>query len=189
MKQPEAARLFGVEPNTIKNWTNRFEGFFSSAARLPQVRKRVYNEDDLVILASIAALGDQNFTYDEIETELKKGFRADAPTHVPGYDKRVVPAAAVEQLVDASSIRNELAKVTEERDRLLALVEEMRDELDNQRHEHKTELDTKLDAKDAHYQARIDDLQLEVRQLLERVGRAEAQVELLRDILKKDADS
>lgn len=55
MKVQEVARVFGLDPKTIRNWTDSedFREFFSSSARGEGGLQRDYDDRDLIILNTI----------------------------------------------------------------------------------------------------------------------------------------
>ena len=131
----------------------------SDQARRVKSKQRAFTEDDLLILATIATLSTEGLNYENIRSRLEDGYRVEHPGAANfGVDTRMVPAAAVEQIIDATEIKTELAQVKAERDKLLEMIEREQSE--------KRDL-----------QSKIDLLQNEIRQLSERLGRAEGRLE------------
>lgn len=149
MKSGDLVKKFGVSDQTIRRWAGEFEDYLSEQTG----RHRVYTADDYIVMATINYLyNDEGLNTNGVRDKLKSGFRVDEDDIATiGYsDGRMVPAAAVEQLVDASEVRVALERMTAERDRLL-------DQLEQLQSDHKQEK-VKLESK-------IDELQQEVRDL------------------------
>lgn len=129
MKSGDLQKAFGVGVTTIKNWVDEFGEFLSDGARGVESRHRHFTQSDFIIMATIAELSQrQKYPYSVIRERLQQGYRVDNPTAATvGYeDGRLVPAAAVEQIVDAAELRVELEQIKADRDKLLSLLEEAR---------------------------------------------------------------
>jgi len=183
MKTPDLARYLGVSSNTIRNWTNEFKDYLSNAATNVNARQRIYNDRDVLVIGTIAQLSGAGSTYSEVHSKLSNGYRIESLENVAGgIDTRVIPAAAVEQMIDATEVRLELERVSAERDKLLDMVQGLQTQLQEEQERFKAELEAARNEKTEELTKR----QEQVETLLERVGRAEAQVELLKELLKKD---
>lgn len=160
MKTGDLTRLFGVSNTTIKNWIDRFPAFFSENAHAKNQRQRNFTEEDVLLLATIAQLSQQeHLTYEQVEDRLKSGYRVDNPGVANyGVDTRLIPAAAVEQLIDSSEIKIELERTKSELNRALELLTEER--------QRNTEKDK-----------RIEELQDKIQLLQRELGRAEGRLE------------
>jgi len=160
MKTGDLVRQFGVSSKTINRWVEEFEEYLSESARKVGTRQSVFNSDDFLVLATVHELSAGGLNFKGIHDRLAEGYRVDdTRASTVGYeDGRTVPAAAVEQLVDAAEIRAALERVTSERDKLLEMLETERDE---------------------HRRAREDlkELQTQVVQLQRELGRAEGRLE------------
>lgn len=161
MKSGDLQRAFGVGATTIKNWTEEFSAYLSSTAQGIENRHRRFDSDDFIVMATISELSQrQKLPYSMIHEKLKAGYRvSDVSAATVGYeDGRLVPAAAVEQIIDSAEIRVELEQVKAERDRLLL-------ELDRERQ------------RVAERDNRILEQQSKIEELLRALGRAEGRLE------------
>ncbi|MFP4320838.1 MAG: MerR family transcriptional regulator [Anaerolineales bacterium] len=159
MKTGDLARLFGVSITTIQNWINEFGDHLSDPAKKIGAKQRSFNEDDVLVLATVASLSADGLNYDTIRKRLADGERVEHPGVANyGVDTRMIPTAAVEQLIDATELKIELEQIKAERDKLLSMLERSEDE--------KTAL-----------RAKVDELQAEMANLRERLGRAEGRLE------------
>jgi len=174
MKIGETATLLGVSDNTVRNWVSEFEDFFSPNARKERGRQRTFTEADVLVLATIATLRNDALEFSEIQKRLNAGFRVEHPGVANfGVDTRMVPTAAVEQLIDATELRIELEQVRVERDKLLDMIEQLQFRLEKAETSHKAETTT--------LQKRIEDL-------IERAARAEMEAMMLREQLGKNKE-
>ena len=182
MKTGDIARRLGVSPKAIRDWISEFDAYFNESP----TKQRVYSEEDYIVLATIAKFSHQGYGYASIHEKLKDGERVDVSEDITyGIDTRMIPAASVEQMMDATEVRLQLERVTTERDRLVEMVEDLQHQVEQKLDSQKQEYETKLDRQRDDYERKQDSLQKEIRVLLERVGRAEAQAEMLKDLLKK----
>lgn len=161
MKTGEIASLLGVSDKTIRNWVERFENFLSAEAKRVGSRQSAFTEEDIVILATIKELSAEGLSYDAINERLVSGYRTENPgTASFAIDRRVVPAAAVEQIIDSTAIKIELEQVKSERDRLLTVVE-------------------KQQIQEKELREELNRLQDKIAELMLRLGKAEGRLEEL----------
>ena len=153
-KQQLSAKL-GVSHTAIYRWIDRFGDFFSEGAK---ASRREYTQADLDMLATIAKLSHDGLKYDAIEKRLLDGERVSFENTTFGTDSRMIPAAAVEQIIDSVEIKTELAQIKAERDKLIELVE-------------------KADAEKRDLQSKVDQLQSQIADLQNKLGRAEGRLE------------
>lgn len=174
MRSGDLAKLFGCSLTTIQNWCHEFDDYL-----IPSKSKhRVYTEADVLTLATVAKLSTDGLNYSAIRERLKEGYRVDNPSEANfGVDTRMIPAAAVEQIVDSTGLRVELEAVKNERDLLAASVNELKQELSRMRQNY--------DTKEAERNQKIDTLQEQIRQLERDLGRAETEARLLRERLEE----
>lgn len=128
MKTGDLGKLFGVDSKTITNWTKEFGEWLSDGAQGKAGRHRIFDQSDFVVMATIAELTQkQKLPYSAVHDKLAEGYRVEDPTaETVGYeDGRTVPAAVVEQIIDATEIKTQLSQVTAERDALQRQLEEM----------------------------------------------------------------
>jgi DNA-binding transcriptional MerR regulator len=173
MKSGDLARLFGVSSEAIRQWTEVFAEFLSDDAQAKNMRQRLYNETDVLVLATVARYSADGLSRAHIREKLAAGDRVEHPGIANyGVDTRMVPAAAVKQLVDATELRIELEQIKAERDKLIEM-------LDSER--------TQSRERDIQLRAEIKNLQDQVVQLQRELGRAEGRLEEI-DRLRKQKD-
>ena len=127
MKTGDIARLLGVSSTTIHNWIERFPDYFTGDSQGKRTKQRNYTDNDVLALATIAKLSADGHSLSEIGERLESGYRVDNPgVSNLGIDPRMIPAAAVEQMMDATEVRFELEHVRADRDRLVSLLESER---------------------------------------------------------------
>ena len=162
MKTGDLAKLFGVSDKTIRQWATEFSSFFSES----KTKIRTYTEEDIVILATIAKYSHRGESYTTIRDRLESGERVDKPSEVTyGADMRMVPAAAVEQMIDATEIRMQLERMTVERDKLLELLQDRDGVIKNK----------ELTIEQLY--AQVDQLRNELTKLNREIGRLEGRLE------------
>jgi DNA repair exonuclease SbcCD ATPase subunit len=169
MKTGDLQKAFGVGVTTIKNWVDEFGDFLSDGAKAESTRHRYFNESDYLVMATIAQLSQRDkLPYKVIHDRLKEGYRVeDTSAATIGYeDGRLVPAAMVEQVIDASEIKAELEAIRLDRDRLAEMLEKR---------------DQQLAEKDA----RISQLQDRIAELSERAGKAEGRLEQIEQLQRQ----
>lgn len=168
MKTGDLTRLFGVSNTTIKNWVDRFPDYFSDAAKAVNQRQRAFTESDILTLATIAQLSQQeHLAYEQIEDRLGAGYRVDDPGIANfGVDTRMVPAAAVEQMIDSTEIRMQLEQVKAERDKLVDMLSESQ-------------------GRELQLLEKNEQLQREIRELERKLGQAEGELNYRRQLDEK----
>ncbi|MBZ0294170.1 MAG: MerR family transcriptional regulator [Anaerolineae bacterium] len=87
-----ATRL-GVHSDTIRDWADLFEEFFSEGARRGAGIRRVFSLEDEVILNTVCELRKQNVEFEEIRARLTNGERIEA---LPVINEPVPPDSAIE---------------------------------------------------------------------------------------------
>lgn len=123
MKTGDLAKLFGVSNTAIQNWTSHYADILSDK----RGKHRYYNEKDVLILATVAKLSADGFSHEKIREKIDAGELVESPTEANfGVDTRMIPAAAVEQIVDSTELKVELEQIKYERDRLLDTVQELK---------------------------------------------------------------
>lgn len=167
MRTGDLQSLFGVSSTTIVKWIKVFEAYLSEGARKTDSKQRSFTEEDVIVLGSIAKLSAEGLGYDAIHAKLEEGFRVERPEVTNwGVDRRMVPAAALEQVIDSTDMRVELEQVKSERDKLAELLGQSNDQLRELREKY-------------------DQLQEEIKTLQRQLGLAEGELNLRRDQEKK----
>lgn len=170
MKTGDLAKKFGVSTETIRRWTREFESFFSDQ----DGRFRNFTAEDYKVVATIHSLLNDGHNLKYVEQQLGTGFRVDdAYVGTLGYDDgRQVPAAAVEQIVDASKIRAELEVIKMEKEKLQERLDDREQELRNLRVQldrEKRELLAKRDAEFDEWKSERQILQEQINRLNEEI--------------------
>lgn len=75
MKTGKVAKIFGVDPNTITDWTNRYGEFFSFDAQGRDRTQRDYHPEDLIVINTIKNLRSRNTDWENIAARLAAGDR------------------------------------------------------------------------------------------------------------------
>jgi len=75
----DVAQRFGVSPDTVRIWTTQFSAYLSPTASPEKGRQRNFTEEDMEILALIAAMKGQGSKFDEIAASLSAGSRGTVP--------------------------------------------------------------------------------------------------------------
>lgn len=181
MKIGLIAQNLGISTNTIINWVKRYPNFFSGAAKSTNAKQRMFTDEDVLVLRTINHLRNEGVNLDAIEEELADGYRVeDSQAGIGGVQTRLVPAAAVESIVDASQLRSQLDNVTQERDRLLELLEEAREqekELRSKLEAQQQDAQQKIEKLREDAQQKIDSLQSQLLDLYMRLGLAEGRLQ------------
>lgn len=178
MRTGELEHLFGVSSTTIRQWINRFGAYMSEGALKTATKQRTFTEEDVIVLGTIAKLSAEGLNYDSIQSRLEEGFRVDRPEVTNwGVDRRMVPAATVEHVLDSSQIRIELEQVRADRDKLADLLAEASAQLEAIRQ--------KYDAAQLGHAQEVKTLQEQIAALQRQLGQAEGELHLRRDQEKK----
>ena len=181
MKTGEAAKILGVDRNTIYNWTQNpdLSRFFSPGARMEDgTTQRILTESDLLILNSIRAKRSEGIVeWDEIARILDDGYRArEFPQNAISADPRTVSVPQAEQSAMALG-------TLRERDTALARIDELNEEVEELKaltqrlQQEKEEAVQRLQEEKA---ALHESLLREIADLNKQIGRLEGRLEALR---------
>ena len=133
MKRGKIAKMLGVDPNTITDWTNRdqFKRYFSLEARgLTDQRQRSFNDSDILVLNTIRSGRNVNKSWDEIAKELANG---DRDTDLP-------PAALTVDTIAPIAQYGKIQAYEARIDWLEERVMQLEDQLERKEQEHRDEL-------------------------------------------------
>jgi DNA-binding transcriptional MerR regulator len=78
MKTGKVAKLFGIDNNTVVDWTNRFSEFFTLEALGETHSQREYQPEDLIIINTVRAARKDNTSWEQIRADLEIGERETA---------------------------------------------------------------------------------------------------------------
>jgi DNA-binding transcriptional MerR regulator len=74
-KVGEVARRFGVNPQTIRQWSEQFAPYLSESANPKRGNTRHFTMDDLQVFALVAYMRGRDATFEDIRTALQSGQR------------------------------------------------------------------------------------------------------------------
>jgi DNA-binding transcriptional MerR regulator len=121
MKTGKVAKLFGIDNNTVVDWTTRYSEFFTREALGENRSQREYQPEDLIIINTIRAARKDNTPWEEIRANLVIGERE---TALPPEVMTMQGDSALVLYTQLRTTQLELRNAQEEIDRLRsALVE------------------------------------------------------------------
>jgi DNA-binding transcriptional MerR regulator len=147
-------KLFGVSPQTVRNWSEEYSRYLSPLAAPGRGRNRTFSEDDFRVFALVAAMKRDGATNDDIHASLASGQRGDLPP---------LPPVDMQMMVMADHTRA-IVTLQTERDTALAELQKARDEI-QQLHGKNDLLTGQLDSA----QEKIDKLNRKIWQLESRL--------------------
>jgi DNA-binding transcriptional MerR regulator len=110
----ELSTRFGLHPDTIRDWTDQFEEFFTPGARRGGKVQREYGIEDEVVINTIHELRKLHIDFEEIRARLAAGERINI---LPALNEPVPPesALAIYEKVTRLQVQLEDAQVEIER--------------------------------------------------------------------------
>ena len=160
MRTGKVAKLFGVDTNTVADWTLRFSDFFTPEARGEVHSQREYQPEDLILVNTIRVARKQNATWEKIQADLAAGHRV---TQLPPEAMSIQGDNAMQVYTELRTLQLELKGSLEENARL------------------RTELSTK--------DAAMSEKEKEIRELERAVGRWQAMAEMYEKMWKEEKGS
>lgn len=121
MKTGKVAKLFGVDPNTIMDWTGRYPDFFTPEAKGEVHSQREYQPEDLILLNTIRVARKQNAPWEKIRADLEAGERE---TTLPPEAMTLEGESALTLYSELRTTQLELRSVKEENERLRTSLSE-----------------------------------------------------------------
>lgn len=70
MKVGEIAKTFGVDPNTVRNWCERYAEYLSDAAKPPTGGVRLFSSRDFTVLSFVNSALNGGMIHDEIAMKM-----------------------------------------------------------------------------------------------------------------------
>ena len=136
MKTGQIAKHLSVSPSTVRFWASEYATYLSDGATGLNMNKgatRVFNEQDALVLATIAQMRDKGETHEQIVSALDQGRLVNNVPSAPKQDemqpRQTVGLVTVDELHRALDqiqfLQLEIERLTEERD--LALIHRDRD--------------------------------------------------------------
>ncbi len=117
----DLARAYDVSPQTIRVWCKQFEGYLSDQAKPTTGETRIFNENDIGVLALVGLMrANDRASYEEIREALEAGKRAAIPDDAPGDTGETQPGAEMVTVLTATLARYEgqIEEIRQERDYL-----------------------------------------------------------------------
>lgn len=124
LKVGQAASRIDASPTWIRDNTKAFADFLSDSARPAKGGTRLYNDDDIAVLATIKRLKNEGQPTEAITAHLAAGGPLDYPPDAPESPQDAQSSSAlmtereIRLSTSYSDIQGELRAVTNERDRL-----------------------------------------------------------------------
>jgi len=115
VKTGKVAKLFGVDPNTIMDWTSRYDEFFTPESKGEVHSQREYQPEDLIVLNTIRIARKQNSPWEKIRADLEAGERE---TTLPPEAATLEGESALTLYTELRTIQLELRNLREENERL-----------------------------------------------------------------------
>lgn len=103
----DICRLFGVTPQTVKNWADNFSPQLSPTSQPGKGKKRFYSLDDMEVFALIHEYSQRGLNYDDAKVALQNGQRGTIP-------ERVGELALAEPPTLILNLRNKIADLETE---------------------------------------------------------------------------
>lgn len=120
------AKRYGLHPDTIRDWADQFEDFFSEGARKDAGTRREFTYEDEIILNTIFELRKQRFDFEQIRAQLAAGERM---TTLPPTNEPVPQENALAVYTELKELKIKIADRDAEIERLRQQVLEDKQEL------------------------------------------------------------
>jgi DNA-binding transcriptional MerR regulator len=171
--------VFDVSNETIRNWSKEFAKFLSPGANPSGKQHRAYTEEDLSVLTLVAEMRDDGHDFESIHMSLSNGSRGKLPERAPEEIEATSGTKAITLLQSKIvGLQQELVSA-EERIGELEGIAKQKDQL---------EMELRFErSKTEDLSEQIQELQKEVRQLYEKVGREYAKGYV--DAMSQSSDS
>lgn len=136
----QVAEVLDKSISTIRNWTDEFEDFLSTLARIQSGRPRIYNTDDLSVLNLVRQMRDSGFRPEEIYEALQRGERAEMDEDVLTVVADTSDTTALKLAYQLETTQRELMRIENE----LSLARQELEKMQSVREEN-IRLQTRLD--------------------------------------------
>lgn len=121
--------LFGIAPETVRNWSEEFERYLSVTANPGKGRHRNFTADDMRVFALIHELKNQGLTYDDVHGALSNGQRGEPPVLPPDEVQALVATDQKQQVaIQLQQLELQIAQIKRERDEALLQLQPTREE-------------------------------------------------------------
>lgn len=164
-KTGDVARRISIHPNTVRNYADKFSEFMSDTATSS---KRKFTHEDILVLATIAEFRERGQEWHDIETALRNGQRVETVPALPSVAEETArQAMALVPKTEADRLRDDLARITRERDNLLIRLENIMSTASQERVETLKHFQEQIDDRDAQIKRLQDELGIAKGRLLE----------------------
>lgn len=176
-KTGDAARRLGIHENTLRNWADEYHDLLSPGASGKGKRgQRAFNDDDLLLLATVSDLRDKGLGFPEIRTILTNGQRVERVPPLPTPEETnarqsiaLIPLPEHERALDELKVaREQLAMLRTERDDLITRMQQIAAQVGETAEKH---------------QARVDELNTRIQGLERQLGEATGRLAVQRWVL------
>jgi DNA-binding transcriptional MerR regulator len=121
--------LFGVAPETVRNWSEEFSRHLSVTANPGKGRHRNFTEEDMQVFGLVSELKNQGLMYEDIHAALDNGQRGEPPNFPPDDLQALVVTDQKQQtVIQIQQLELQIVGLRQERDAALALVQPTREE-------------------------------------------------------------
>lgn len=127
MKTGQLAKRLKVAPSTVRYWAGEYADYLSERATgRSKGSVRRFNDDDALVLATVADLRDKGLTPEQIHRALANGQRVDNVPELPTEEEQqardsvaLVPVSELNRALDlVRNLENQINKLEEDRDTL-----------------------------------------------------------------------
>jgi DNA-binding transcriptional MerR regulator len=122
LKVGQVAKQIGVSPTWIRDNTKEFAGFSSPTATPPPKGIRLYDDNDMAMLATVKRLKGEGQDNEQIAAALTAGEPLDRPPDPPESRQDAPPqetAIVAQAMSEVAPFRGKMEAVEDERDRLV----------------------------------------------------------------------
>lgn len=120
----QAAAVFGVVEQTIRNWSKEFKAYMSPTATIGGGRTRYFTIEDMRIFALVAQMTEDGYHYDDVLLSLANGQQGDLPAVlVPPETALALRSSETYQKLER--ITQQLMEITQQRDEALATMRQL----------------------------------------------------------------
>lgn len=164
----QAAKLHGVSRETIRTWSIEFAEYLSPTANPSSGRQRLYTEDDMRVISLIAELKGQGQVYADIHAALKIGQRGAAPEVLPDELTLMINTETERKMMlQIDQMERQIDRLSQEINRLKDIEKEVT------RYQVREEM---LREQIERTEQRAHQLELELKQALQNLGRAQGEL-------------
>ena len=106
--------IFGVAPETIRNWAREFARYLSVTANPEMGRTRLFTEEDFKVFDLVNTMRQDDKSYDEIHAALMAGERGNSPNLSPEDVRAMITGEMEKQLaLEIQLLRRQLSMAEE----------------------------------------------------------------------------